>query len=121
MKINEIKIFGLSYFQLLFIFHILFVSILFIYIGFVRNETPNWLYQLLGIIAIIIILYHSYRLYTRGLRDNIWNYFHIFVIAPILLWVAYQKTKTTRIIYDFFIILGFGALGINLFKLKSSL
>lgn len=117
MKINEMKILGLNYFQFLFLFHIFIVTSILLFVGFSRNNTPNWFYNLLGILGVIIILYHTYRLFTHGLRDYQWNYFHVLVVAPILLYTAYMKTKTPNIIYDFYIIMGFGAFGINIYKL----
>ena len=113
------KIFGLSYFKLLFLAHIFIFSVIMFYIGFARQNTPNWFYNLLGILAIIIIIYHIYRIYTHGLKTVFWNYFHIFVVSILFLYVAYYKNKTPKFIYDIFIGLGAAALAINAYFLFS--
>lgn len=113
MEINKINILGYSYFKLLFLFHIFIVAALFFYIGIARNKISPWFYNLMGILAIIIIVYHIYRIYTHGLKTVFWNYLHVIVIAPLLLYIAYAKNTTPRVIYDIFIGLGAAALAVN--------
>ncbi len=115
MEINKIKIFGLSYFKILFIFHIFLVTALFLYIGIARKNIPNWFYYLLWILVVIILIYHIYRIYTHGLKTVFWNYFHILLIVPLLAYVAYEKSNTKKLIYDLFVGLGAAAFGINLY------
>ncbi len=119
MEINKIKIFGLSYFKLLFIFHIFIVAAIFFYVGFARKKTAMWFYYLLGILAVIIIIYHIYRLIVGGLKTRFWNYFHIFIVAPLLLVAAYYRQNTPNVIYDIFIGLGAAALAINAYFMFS--
>jgi len=109
--------FGLSYFKFLFLFHIFVVAVIFFYVGFARKNVPNWFFNLLGILAIIIIVYHVYRIITHGLKDVFWNYFHVIVIVPLLIYVAIYKAQTPRVIYDIFIGLGAAALAINVYFL----
>lgn len=119
MEINNIKLFGLSYFKLLFIFHIFIVSAIFFYVGFARKKTVGWFYNLLGIFGVIIIVYHLYRLINGGLKTRFWNYFHIIIVAPLLLATAYYKQNTPKVIYDIFIGLGAAALAINAYFIFS--
>jgi len=117
MEINKIKFLGLSYFKWLFIFHIIIVALIFFYVGFARDKTAFWFYYILGVLGVIIIIYHCYRLITHGLRDSFWNYFHIFIVAPLLILTAFYRKNTPNVIYDIFIGLGAAALLINLYNL----
>lgn len=120
-KINQISIYNLSYFKILFLFHILVVSILLFYIGIKRNKLPIWIYNLMIITGIIIILYHIYRVLTHGLKYTIWNYLHIFIFAPLLIYIGIKKKNTNKIYYDFIISLASACLGINIYYLYLSL
>ena len=113
------KLFGLSYFRLLFLFHIFIVTLIFLYIGFGRKKIAYWFYYFIALLAIIIIIYHIYRIITHGLRESFWNYFHILLVAPLLLVVYYYKSNTPNIIYDTFIGLGAAAFAINLYFIFS--
>lgn len=120
-SINKILFFGLSYFRLLFWFHIILVYAFLMYIGLKRNKTPIWIYHLMIIIGITLIIYHVYRLLTKGLQDPLWNYLHIIIFAPLLIYIGYKQKKTSRVYYDLILTLAFGSLGINgyyLFKYK---
>jgi len=119
MEINKMKIFGLSYFKLLFLAHIFIFAVILFYVGFAREKTANWFYYLLGVLGIIIIVYHVYRIYTHGLKTVFWNYFHILIVAPLFLYTAYAKSNTPKVIYDIFIGLGAAALAINAYFLFS--
>ena len=110
---------GLNYFKWLFLLHIFIFSVILFYVGFARKNTANWFYNFLGILAIIIIVYHIYRIYTHGLKTVFWNYFHVLIVAPLFLYVAYKKTNTPKVYYDIFIGLGASALVLNAYYLYS--
>jgi len=111
--------FGLSYFKSIFLLHIFVITFIFLYVGFSRQNTPIWFYWLLLIIGIIIIFYHSYRLVTHGLKDSFWNYFHIFVLGPLLILTFFWKKNTPRVVYDIYIGLGAACLLLNLYFLMT--
>ena len=92
---------------------------MFFYIGFARKNIANWFYYFIGLLAIIIIIYHIYRIITRGLREQFWNYLHILLIAPLLLYLFYKKANTPEFIYDIFIGLGAASFAINLYFIFS--
>ena len=119
MEINKIKLFGLSYFKLLFLFHIFLVSLLFFYIGFARKNTANWVYNFLLALSVVIVVYHVYRLVTGGLKESFWNYFHIFLVVPLFLVLFYYKSRAPDYIYDLFIGFGAMALFINVYFMFS--
>ncbi len=114
-KINNFKLFGLNYFKLLFIFHIIVVFGLLFYVGIKRNKMSNTMFNFLGLLGVIIIIYHIYRLITNGLHDKIWNYLHILVFAPLLIYLSIYKKKSSRVVYDLILMFSFSALGLNLY------
>lgn len=102
---------------LLSIFHILFVVPLFLYVGFQRAATPEWVYNMLYGIGLLLVVVHGYktiiRIYAKS--SYVWvNLFHAFLIAPLLLWIGYEGKKTQRPYYELLLIAGFGALGWHL-------
>lgn len=120
-KINTISIYNLSYFKILFLFHIFVVTIFLFYIGLRRNKLSIWIYHLMILIGIILILYHIYRILTEGLKYPVWNYLHIFIFAPLLIYIGIKQRETNKIYYDFILSLASASLGINLFYLYRSL
>ena len=43
--------------------HILLVGPFFIYLGVEKNKIPDYVYTILILLGLIVILYHSYKLY----------------------------------------------------------
>jgi hypothetical protein len=102
------------------IFHVLVVAPFFLYVGFQRAATPEWLYNVIFGLGLILAVYHGakgiLRLYAKS--SSAWiNLFHAALIAPLLIWIGYYGKKTERPAYDMLLILGFGALGFHLYKL----
>jgi len=106
--------------EVLSIMHIVVIVPLFLYVGFKRANTPQWLYTGLLAIGSIILLYHGYRLIVR-LKSNssyAWvNAFHIILVAPLLLYIGYHGKETPRSSYELLLMLGFAAAGYHLFSL----
>ena len=89
-SINKITFLGLSYFKLLFWFHIIAVFGFLIYIGLKRDKVPIWVYHLMIALGVIIIIYHIYRLVTKGLYYPLWNYLHMIIFAPLLIYIGFK-------------------------------
>ena len=72
------------------LFHILIVGSLFLYVGIQKYKIPNFMYSVLIAFGTIIMLYHSFKVYTKlKLGVNPWiNYIHIFIIGPLLLYIV---------------------------------
>ena len=85
------------------LFHILFVSSLFLYIGINRTKTPIYILNLLKYLGIIIILYHSYQAYNKIIiNKSAWiNFFHIFFIGPLLIIIGINGLDTSRKYFEF--------------------
>jgi hypothetical protein len=106
------------------LFHIFFVVPLFLAIGFFKASLPYWLYLGLLILGIGIFIYHAYKLIVRlRVHSNyLWvNMIHVFLIAPLLIYIGYNKKETPRFAYELMLILGFGAGGYHLYSLVKQL
>lgn len=99
------------------IFHVLVVAPFFLYVGFQRAATPEWLYNVIFGLGLILAVYHGakgiLRLYAKS--SSAWiNLFHAALIAPLLIWIGYYGKKTERPAYELLIMAGFAALGYHL-------
>lgn len=101
------------------LFHILFVGGLFLYVGIVKNNIPKFLYNFLLILGVIIIIYHSYKIFIK-LKDgkNPWiNYFHIFLVAPLIIYIGINREKTERYYFELLLMLAFADIGYHTYYL----
>lgn len=96
--------------------HVLLFGPLFIYVSLYRNKLIPIIYPILLGLGIMVLLYHLYKISTNPRWAHIYL-IHIFLIAPCLIAVGYKKQKTSYIIYDYLMLLGFAAIGYNLLKL----
>jgi len=106
------------------IMHLIFVAPLFLYVGFTRAETPQWVYLSLFTIGWVILVYHGFKLVLRlKSRSNLaWvNAIHVILIAPLLLFIGYHKKETPRYAYELLLMLGFAAGGYHLFSIVKQL
>jgi hypothetical protein len=95
------------------LFHVLFVSPLLLYVGFQRENTPDSVFTLLGILGVVVILYHSYRAFTK-IKDgkSAWiNWIHILLVAPLFLILGYLKKDANRRYFEMLLLLAFASLG----------
>jgi hypothetical protein len=106
------------------IIHLVFVVPLFLYIGFARAETPQWLYMALLAIGAVLIIYHGFKLTIRLKNRSAYswvNALHVLTIAPLLIYIGYHKKETPRFAYELMLMVGFGAGGYHLFSLVKQL
>lgn len=47
------------------LFHIFLVAPLLFSVGYMKKDNPDMLFNLLMVISIIVLLYHTYRLYNK--------------------------------------------------------
>lgn len=102
------------------IIHLILIVPLFLYVGFVRADTPRWLYLALLSIGLVIVVYHGYKLVVRlkNRSGQSWiNAIHLLTVAPLLIYIGYHKKDTPRFAYELMLMLGFGAGGYHLFSL----
>jgi len=102
---------------LLSIFHIIGVVPLFLYVGFQRAATPEWLYHFLFGLGLLLTVYHGIkgimRVYAKSASAWI-NLFHALLIGPLLIWIGYYGKKTERPAYELLLMAAFAALGYHL-------
>ena len=99
------------------VFHLALVVPLLLFVGFQRAATPDWLYNILFGMGILIVGYHGMKAIARWYAKSpaIWiNLVHVLVVGPILAWIGYYGKKTGRPAYEILLIVGFGALGYHL-------
>ena len=108
-----------TYFKVLFWFHIIFVPALMFYLGFARSKTLIGFYYLLGVLGTIIIFYHAYKIAFKPLKEIFWNYFHLFVIGPLFILLAFYNKNTPTVFYNILLGLGAAALIINIYFLST--
>ena len=104
--------------------HILVVVPLFLYIGFVRADTPRWLYLAVFTIGWVILVYHGFKLVVRlkNRSGYSWvNAMHVALVAPLLIYIGYHKKETPRFAYELLLMLGFAAGGYHTFSLVRQL
>ena len=95
------------------LFHILVVGTIFLYVGIKSKNTPAFMYPVLLAMGVVILFYHAYKVYLKvSAGKNPWvNLFHILAVAPLLIFIGYNKETTPRYAFEFLIMLGFAAIG----------
>jgi hypothetical protein len=93
--------------------HILAIGPLFLYVGLQRENVPDAVFNVLGVVGLFVLFYHSYKAYLK-LKDgqSAWvNWIHIILVAPLLLILAYLKKDANRRYFEMMLLLGFSAIG----------
>jgi hypothetical protein len=106
------------------IIHLLFVVPLFLFVGFKRAATPTWLYMAMFAIGAVILVYHGIKLVIRlkSRSGYAWvNMLHIVAVAPLLLYIGFNKKNTPRFAYELMLMLGFAAAGYHIFSIVRAL
>ena len=104
---------------LLIVFHVVVVAPTFMFVGFSRAATPDWLYNVLFGVGILVFAYHGYKAITRLVTRSpvVWiNLIHSLLVAPLLLWIGFHGKKTERPAYDMLLMAGFAVFGFHLYK-----
>lgn len=100
-------------------FHVLVVSVLFLYVGIYRDAIVPWVYSILLGLGAVIVAYHLYKLWLKN--GNGWvNWIHVLLIGPLLVYIGYTREKTARFFYEIALMLGFAALGYHGYYLARS-
>lgn len=95
------------------LFHVLFVSPLFIYVGIAREQVPEAVFYTLGGLGGVMGLYQIYKAYEKiKAGQSAWiNFIHIFLVAPLLLILGVLGKTTSRKYFEMLLLLGFAAFG----------
>jgi len=97
------------------LFHIILVSGLFFYVGTARTTMPGFMYPVLLGLGVFIAAYHAYKAYFK---KHAWvNYIHIFIVAPLLIYIGYNKEETSRKYFELLLMLAFASFGYHAYYL----
>lgn len=102
---------------LLAVFHIAFVVPLFLFVGYNRAATPEWLYNVVFALGLIVTGYHGFKAAIRLMAKSAaaWvNLIHALLIGPLMIYIGFLGKKTQRPAYEMLLIAAFGALGYHL-------
>jgi len=109
-----------DYHMVLSLFHLLIIVPFLLFIGFQRASTPQWLYMALLGIGSVVFLYHGIKFIIRYQKQSSYawvNAIHVFIVAPLLLYIGYHGKETPRFAYELLLMLTFGAAGYHLFSI----
>jgi hypothetical protein len=101
------------------LFHILFVGTLFLYVGIYQKQIKHSLYMFLIFLGLFVFIYHSFIILHKIKSGNqIWiNLIHIFVVAPLLLIIGFNKEETPRKYFEMLLMLGMAVIGYHTYYL----
>jgi len=102
------------------IFHLLFVVPFFLYIFIQRAATPDFIYNILFVVGLFVLVYQTYKALLRYSTNSssLWiNLIHIFLIAPLIIYIGFNAKKTPRAAYELLGLTTFAAAGYHLFNL----
>jgi predicted tellurium resistance membrane protein TerC len=93
--------------------HILLSAPVFLYLGHMKGQGPEWVYHIAVVLGIIVLLYHAYLLANKynSMKMISWvNLIHILLVAPILIYVGLNKNNVLYPFWQVCLILGYGVL-----------
>lgn len=95
------------------LFHIILVGGLFLYVSLKNATMPKFMFPFLELLGIFIIIYHSYKSYTYSLLNKSFNVnlFHIFIVAPLLIYIGYKHPEPNKFAYQLLLMLAFSVIG----------
>ena len=102
------------------VMHVAFIVPFLLWVAFQRAASPDWVYNVLFGTGLLILVYHGIKAVGRFFAKSamLWvNLIHVFLIAPLLIWIGYYGKKTERPAYDMLLITAFGAFGYHLYKM----
>ena len=98
--------------QIIQLFHILIVASIFIYIGVVRTDIPEYLFPIILGLGVVVVLYHAYKTFVNP--DRAWLYLiHVLLVGPLLIYIGHTGKKTERKFFELLLLLAFATLGYN--------
>jgi hypothetical protein len=102
------------------IFHIALVAPALLYVAIMRGQLSPWIFSLLSGVAIIMLVYHGYKAFIKwkAQSPSLWiNLLHIFLVAPLLLFIGSKGYDTPRWAFELLAMLGFASLGYHIYSI----
>ncbi len=104
------------------LFHIVLVAPFLIWVGISRGNMPEWVFNMLTILGIVLVIYHGYKAYIRFVKQSnyVWvNLIHALWIGPLLFYIGANKKQTQRPAFELLLLTAFSALGYHLYELAA--
>ena len=82
--------------------HVFVIGVIFVYIGYNKEETPYWIFNVLYVLAALMVLLIDIRnisLTNLTNQRNIIKLAHLIIILPLILYVAYTR-NLSPLMYD---------------------
>jgi hypothetical protein len=95
------------------IIHVFLIVPFLLYCVSKGNSMSVYLKYALQIFGAYVIVFHGYRIMTNPLNFSvirIINWFHLFIIGPLLLYIGYSAPNTGARYYDYLAIIAYSAL-----------
>lgn len=105
---------------LLSLFHIFAVVPFFLYVALSKANTHAQAYQALFGLGIVLMIYQSYKAFTRYFTNSsyLWvNLLHVFIIAPLVIYIGVKGKETPRAAYEMLALISFAAFGYHMYSL----
>jgi CDP-diglyceride synthetase len=102
------------------LFHIFIVVPFLGYIFINRAATPEYIYNILLFVGLFVLVYHTYKSllkYTANSQTLYINLIHVFLFAPLLIYIGYNAKKTPRSAYEMLGLITFSALGYHIYNM----
>ena len=102
------------------LFHLFIVVPFLMYIFIQRAATPAVVYNIVFIVGLFVLVYQTYKAMLRysANSSSLWiNLIHIFLIAPLLIYIGYNAKKSPRPAYELLGLITFAAFGYHLYSL----
>ena len=95
------------------LFHIILVGGLFLYVSLQNATMPKFMFPFLVFLGVFLIVYHSYKSYAYSLLKKSFkiNLFHIFIVAPVLIYIGYERPTPNKFVYQLLLMLAFAVIG----------
>jgi len=106
------------------LFHIFIVSPFFLYVAFVRGQLTPIIFNVLQILGILLLIYHSYKTLQlwKAHSGLVWiNIFHIIVVAPLLIFIGNTGYETPRWAFELLAMMSFAAAGYHFYSIVLSI
>lgn len=102
------------------IFHIVVVAPFLLYVAIVRGQLMPWIFSVLSGLGIILLVYHGYKTFIKWKANSpsLWvNAIHLFVVAPLLIFIGSKGYDTPRWSFELLALLAFAALGYHIYSI----
>lgn len=112
-------------------FHVVAVASVLIYVGYAKDKSTKYIWNLIGAYGILVTIYHAFRFFyprevshcpdTEETQNEVnynkgINLLHLIGIAPELFYVAYAQDKSDPRIWDAFLAIGIVTLVYHLYR-----